>query len=344
MKPNVFVPQPIPKVALEMLEEYAEVEVWPYDDRAISVAELAAGCGRSDYLFGYPHSMPITESMIAANPNLLGIATGSYPLEPSTMRKDLSGVAAAEAAGVPFLINDPSARRGGRGNAIGGATSNLMVALLLNCAYRTAEADRYCRRLGYFQEMTMDLMGVGTYGKTVSLIGLGGIARGAIPALRGLGLEILYTKRNRLDGAEEEALGVTWVENRDELISRGDFVSLLANWEEANLKMFGAREFALMKPTAYFINVSRGRLVDEEAMIAALDDGTIAGAGLDVFWDEPPNVFQPYTPKGLRRANTVLTPHNGGATWDARGRGAANQAQLIIDDIKRRQAEEAVPA
>ena len=91
---------------------------------------------------------------------------------------------------------------------------------------------------------------------------------------------------------------MTWVEERDELISRGDFVSLLANFEEANIKMIGSARIALMKPTAYFINVSRGRLVDEDALIEALANGTIAGAGLDVFWLEPPVVFQPYIPKG----------------------------------------------
>ena len=114
-----------------------------------------------------------------SEPKLKGIATGSYPLEPATMRKDVSGVAAAEAAGVPFLLHERQGRDGGRQSAIGGATSNLMVSLLLNLAYRVVDADRYCRRLGYFQEMTMDLMGVGTFGKTVSLIGLGGIASAA---------------------------------------------------------------------------------------------------------------------------------------------------------------------
>lgn len=338
MKPKVFVPMPIPTPALELLEEHADVEVWPYTDHAPTVADLDAGCSRNDYLLGYPHSMPITASMIAANPKLKGIAVGSYPIEEGTMRADTSGVAAAEAAGVPLLMFPADRPRGGGGgNLIGNATSNLMVALLLNLAYRVVDADRYCRRFGYFQEMTMDLMGVGTFGKTVSLIGLGRIARGAIPALHGLGLEILYTKRTRLDEAEEKELAITWVEDRDELISRGDFVSLLANYEEANVKMMGAREFALMKPTAFFINVSRGRLVDEDALIAALEDGTIAGAGLDVFWDEPPVVFQARVPEGLYKAkNTVLTPHNGGATWEARARGAVALAQLIVDDIAQR--------
>lgn len=190
----------------------------------------------------------------------------------------------------------------------------------------------------------MDLMGIGCVGKTVSLIGLGRVGRFAVPRLRALEMEILYTKRSRLPRQQEDELGVTWVEDRDELIARGDFVSMLANYEPSNLKMMGAREFALMKPTAYFINVGRGRLVDEEAMIDALQRKAIAGAGLDVFWNEPPVVHDAYIPEALRKLdNVVLTPHNGGATWESRGRQTLAIANAIVDDIIRRGGGAAQP-
>jgi glyoxylate reductase len=183
----------------------------------------------------------------------------------------------------------------------------------------------------------MDLMGLGCTNKTVSLIGLGRVAKCAVPTLNALGLEVLYTKRNRLPEAEEAELGITFVADMDELIARGDYVSMCANYEPSNEKMMGAREFALMKPTAYFINVGRGRLIDEPAMIKALQDGTIAGAGLDVYWDEPPVVVEPYIPEALRKLeNVVLTPHNGGATWDSRGRQTLAIANVIVADIARR--------
>jgi glyoxylate reductase len=99
----------------------------------------------------------------------------------------------------------------------------------------------------------------------------------------------------------------------------------------------GEREFKLMKPTAYFINVARGRLVDEEAMIRALQDGTIAGAGLDVFWNEPPTTHDAFIPEALRQLdNVVLVPHNGGATWDSRGRQTLAIANRIVEDIEAR--------
>ena len=82
----------------------------------------------------------------------------------------------------------------------------------------------------------MDLMGAGCTGKTVSLIGLGRVGLFAAPRLRALEMEVLYTKRNRLTKEQEDEFGVVWVEDRDELIGRGDFVSMLANYEEANLR------------------------------------------------------------------------------------------------------------
>jgi phosphoglycerate dehydrogenase-like enzyme len=150
-------------------------------------------------------------------------------------------------------------------------------------------------------------------------------------------MKLLYNKRTRLDESEEEELGIEWVADTDELIARGDYVCILANFEDVNYKLIGAREFALMKPSAFFINVARGRLVDEDALIDALEKGTIAGAGLDVFWHEPPVVVDPYIPEALRKmTNVVLTPHNGNATYETRGRATLEIADAIIDDIVRR--------
>jgi glyoxylate reductase len=327
-RPRVFVAQPIPEVALDRMREVADVEVYPWSHREISIAELESAARRSDYIFCM-HQTPITASMIAANPDLKGYGVFAR-------REDTQDIAACEAAGVPLLAAEDSDEitDGNRR-----ATADLMVALLLCLAYRVVEADRYSRATGWFQEMTMDLMGIGCAGKTVSLIGLGRVGQFAAPRLRALEMEVLYTKRSRLDSGREDELGVTWVDSRDELIARGDFVSMLASYEPVNLKMMGAREFALMKPTAYFINVGRGRLVDEEAMIDALQRKVIAGAGLDVFWNEPPVLNDAWIPEALRRMdNVVLTPHNGGATWDSRGRQTLAIAAAIVGDIVRRGA------
>jgi glyoxylate reductase len=327
-RPRVFVAHPIPSVAIDRLREVADVEVFSGARRDITVAELESAARRSDYIFCM-HQTPVTASMVAANPNIKGYGVASR-------RPDTLDLEALNAAGVPLLVGveNEEILDGNRR-----ATADLMVALVLCLAYRVVESDQYSRATGYFQEMTMDLMGIGCVGKTVSLIGLGRVGRFAAPRLRALEMEVLYTKRNRLGKEEEDDLGVTYVQDMDELIARGDFVSMLANYEPSNHKMMGAREFALMKPTAYFVNVGRGRLIDEEAMIEALQQGVIAGAGLDVFWNEPPVQHDAYIPKALRKMdNVVLTPHNGGATWDSRGRQTMAIANAIVDDILRRRA------
>jgi glyoxylate reductase len=335
MRPKVFVCQPVPEVALDHLRTVAEIEVFPFAHREISVGELEAAARRSDYVFCM-HSTPITASMVAANPALKGYGV-------ARARVDTQDFEACDAAGIALLEATPTEPPPGGGYSANGyglnprATADLMVALLLNLAYRVVEADRYCRGTGFFQEMTMDLMGQGCTGKTVSLYGLGRVARQAVPRLRALDMTVLYTKRTRLSPDDEGELGVEWVAAPDELIARGDYVCMLANFEDANLRLMGEREFALMKPTAYFINVGRGRLVDEDALIRALQSATIAGAGLDVFWHEPPVVLDAYIPKSLRRLeNVVLTPHNGGATWDSRGAQTFAIADALVTDIKRR--------
>jgi lactate dehydrogenase-like 2-hydroxyacid dehydrogenase len=337
MKPRIFVSQPVPEVALDRMREYGEVEVYPWKHREISVGELESAVRRSDYVFCM-HSIPVTESMVEANPNLIGYGVAN-------IRPGQHAVEACEKAGIKFLIADhpePPADGGWSLNGYGlnpRATSDLMVALLLNCAYRVVESDRYCRANGYFQEMTMDLMGQGCTGKTVSLYGLGKVARQAVRKLKALDMDVLYTKRTRLSPEEEAELGIEWVADPDELIARGDYVCMLANFEDANLRLMGEREFKLMKPTAYFINVARGRLIDQDAMIRALQDGTIAGAGLDVFWHEPPMVHDAYVQAELRKLdNVVLTPHNGGATYISRGAQTLAIANAIVKEIIARQS------
>jgi lactate dehydrogenase-like 2-hydroxyacid dehydrogenase len=336
MKPRIFVSQPVPEVALDRLRECGEVEVFPFAHREISIAELESAARRSDYVFCM-HSTAITESMVQANPGLTGYGVAH-------VRPDVHAVEAVERAGIKFLVADPPQPPADGGWSLNGyglnprATADLMVALLLSLAYRVTEADRYCRGTGYFQEMTMDLMGQGCTGKTVALYGLGKVARQAVRKLRALDMNVLYTKRTRLAPEEETALGVEWVADPDELISRGDYVCMLANFEDANLRLMGEREFKLMKPTAYFINVARGRLIDQDAMIKALRDGVIAGAGLDVFWHEPPLCHDAWVQTELRQMdNVVLTPHNGGATYDSRGAQTLAIADAIVKEITARQ-------
>jgi len=151
------------------------------------------------------------------------------------------------------------------------------------------------------------------YRKTVGIIGLGIIGKAIAERLRAFGMRVLYTQRNRLDPETEARHGVEWRE-LDDLLAESDFVSLSHRFQEGpdgNDNHIGARELALMKPTAYLVNTARGRLVDEDALLAALRSGQIAGAGLDVFRYEPLPADHPFFT--LPEDKILLTPHVAGA-------------------------------
>jgi glyoxylate reductase len=310
-----------------MMRTVADVEVYPYTDRMVTVDELIGAAKRNDYLFAM-HETIIPKEVVDAAPNLKGIGVGVRDFEITI------DVEACKAAGVPILVDYGADYEESRiGNAK--ATADLTMTMLLSLAYRVVESDAYTKHGGFRQEMTMDLMGLGATGKTAGVIGMGYVAQQMVPRLQAFEMDVLYTKRNRLEPAEEAARGITWA-SLDELLEKSDYVVMLADYNPSSFKMMGAREFALMKPTGYFLNSGRGRLVDEDALIDALQDGTIAGAGLDVFYHEPPVVHDPWVPPVFYKMdNVVLAPHNGGATWDSRASFTTRIATVIVEAIAR---------
>src|SRR5215467_2429382 len=319
MKYKVFVGQPIAEVALEILRREAEVTVYPYLDRQITQDELIANAKRNDWLFLASDNI-VPAAVINANPTLRGIATVSR----IGLHIDL---AAATARKLPVVTADPADfTRDGISPAVRGG---------LSLAYRLVEADRYTRAGHFKQEQTLALMGIGCPGKTVGLIGLGKVAQHMVPRLHAFEMKILYTKRTRLSAEQEREQGLEWAPSLDELLGHSDFVCVECDYNPTTHKLIGVRELGLMKPTAYFINTARGRIVDETALIRALQNGTIAGAALDVFWNEPPATYDPFVPEELRKLeNVILAPHNGGATWEVRGARVASVARGIVTTMK----------
>ena len=134
------------------------------------------------------------------------------------------------------------------------------------------------------------------------------------------------------------------MEDRDELLRRSDFVVLMTTYNESTHKLIGEREFELMKPSAFFVNTARGRIVDEPALVAALRDGQIAGAGLDVYWNEPPISEPAPSPELFEFDNVILTPHMGSATHEARDEdGAGRGREPARDDRREAGAESRQP-
>jgi D-3-phosphoglycerate dehydrogenase len=145
------------------------------------------------------------------------------------------------------------------------------------------------------------------YGKTVGLVGIGQIGSHAARLLRAFGAHVLYTKPNRLRPEDEERLDVGYAPF-EELLARSHVVSLHNRFVPETERMMDERAFGLMRPGSFFVNTARGRLVDESALVRALESGQLAGAALDVFWLEPLPGDSPL----LRAPNLLLTPHTGG--------------------------------
>jgi glyoxylate reductase len=321
MKPRVFVVQPIPQVALDVLREAADVEVYPYIDRQISLDELIANARRCDWLF-VMHETRVSAEVMNANPNLKGIGVlGSTP------HIDMD---AANARKIPVILGEPEI------DTMGQATADLTMAMLLGLAYRLVDSDRYTRCGKFRQEQTMSLMGIGCPGKTVGLIGMGKVALHMVPRIIAFDMHSLYTKRTRLPLEEEKKLGVEWTPRLDDLLKRSDFVCIACDYNSSTRKLIGRRELELMKPDAYLINTARGRIVDEPELIWALQEKRIAGAALDVYWNEPywnePSIpGEPWVAEALCKLdNVILAPHSGNATWDVRGRRTASIARNMV--------------
>ena len=188
-------------------------------------------------------------------------------------------------------------------------TANLALALLLDTARRVTEWDRKMRALGAKMKVgVLENLGARVTGATLGIIGMGRIGKAVCKRARACGMEVIYYDRLRLDLNEETKTGAVYV-TKDELLEQADFVSLHAPFTPETRHLIDEDCFKKMKPSAILINTARGLLVDEKALVKALQNGEILGAGLDVFeFDDRP------LPELLGMDNVVLTPHIGTQT------------------------------
>lgn len=324
MKPRVFVFQPIPQIAIDTLLAVADVTVYPHLDRMISMDEMTGAAKRHDYLLAL-HENFIPAEVLRANPNIkgVGILGGKTGMVDYDVALELK---------VPVVSIGRDAVPSGGPNK---NTADLTVAMVLNLAYRVIEADRYTHAGKFKQNQTMALMGVGCPGMTVGMVGLGNMGEFMVPVFRALGMKVVYNKRSRLPPDREKTLGVQWTGDMDDVFRQADFLVVACALTPETIDLINTRHFELMKPTAFFINTARGRIVVEADLIDALKQGKIAGAGLEAYATEPPERWEVEVPEELcKMENVILTPHNGGATWNTRGFMLNTVAQSIVALIK----------
>lgn len=203
------------------------------------------------------------------------------------------------------------------------ATADTAFGLLLMVSRRLGEGDRIIRSGTPWKWGMFYLLGQGLQGKTIGIVGLGEIGAAMARRARAFGMEVAYHSRRPCAPELAEELAASRMDLED-LLRTADVVSLHCPYSEATHHLIGAQQLALMKDSAYLVNSARGPIVDEDALVRALREGTIAGAGLDVFEDEP-RVHEGL----LELENVALAPHLGSATVETR----TAMAQLAADNV-----------
>ena len=237
---------------------------------------------------------PVNAEAIAQLPKLRAISNHGVGY-------DSVNVADATAAGIP-VANTPG--------VLDNAVAELTLGLILTMGRGIVKYDRYVRDGSWVREwppFTNDV-----HGKTIGVVGMGRIGRRLAEIVAPLGIEVLY--HNRSKNPEIDESGVARHAEWEDMLQRSDFVTLHTPLTERTRGFFMKEDFEMMKPTAYLINMARGAVVNTADMIEALKNGTIAGAALDVFEEEP----LPMSSELLTLDNVVLQPHNGSATEETR--------------------------
>jgi glyoxylate reductase len=305
-KPRVFVSQPIAPRALERLRKIADVKINTDSSKIIAKAKMIAGVKKADILISLLHDK-VDRAVLAANPKLRAVTSMS-------ITPDNIDVAEATKRGivvtvVPAIVEE--------------SVADLHIGLMIAVARRMVEGDRSVRASKFPGSQSNHLAGSFVYRKTIGLVGIGRIGQATGRRAKGFGMKILYTARHRRPEVERE-LGAQYV-TLDELLAQSDFVTLHQPLNAETRHMIGDKEFAKMKPTAFIINTARGAVIDEAAMVRALKKKLIAGAGLDVFENEPK-----VPPALLKMKNVVLTPHLGSAVMEIRDQ----MANIVVDNIQ----------
>jgi phosphoglycerate dehydrogenase-like enzyme len=264
----------------------AGTEVAVFKDHLSDESAVARRLADFDIVMALRERTPFSRTLLERLPKLkllitAGMRNASIDMKAAAER----GVVVCGTAGLPY------------------PTAELAWGLILSLMRRIPAEDRATRE-GLWQTG----LGLGLNGKTLGVLGLGTLGSRAARVGRAFEMEVLAWSQN-LTAERAKEVGAALV-TKDELLARSDIVSIHLVLGERTRGLIGARELGLMKPGAYLINTSRGPIVDEAALIRALGDGTIAGAGLDVFEEEPLPLDHPFR----RLPNIVITPHLGYVT------------------------------
>jgi glyoxylate reductase len=302
---SIFVTWPMEADVRAILERVGTVHT-SHTEHELPVPELARQVADVEAIIPMG-AHPIPEQVIAAAPRLRIVAVAAVGY-------NIVDVAAATRRGV-LVTNTPG--------VLTDTTADMAWALMLGVARRVPESDRFVRAGKWTGVYWSQLMGADVHGTTLGVIGLGRIGQAIARRAQGFGMRVLYHKRTP-DPEAARSVGAEY-RSKTDLLRESDFVVLSIPLTSETRHLIGAAELALMKPTAFLVNVARGPVVDEEALVEALRTKRIAGAGLDVFEEEPK-----LHPGLLGLENLALTPHIGSASGATRRRMATRAAENCV--------------
>ena len=311
-KPRIVVTRRIPDEALELLGEASEMWLSPHD-RPLTEGELHEAIAGADAVVTMLHDRVDAPFLDAAGERLRCVANVAVGY-------DNIDVEAARERNV-IVTNTPG--------VLTDATADLAMALILMTTRRLGEGERVVRTGEPWAWDMFFLLGTGLQGKTLGVIGLGAIGQATARRARAFGMEIVYHGRHQAADEVEAELGGARRVELDELLATADVVSIHTPLTPETHHMIDARRLELMRSDAYLVNTARGPIVDESALVRALGDRQIAGAGLDVFEREPE-----VDPGLLELENVVVVPHLGSATIETRTAMAMLAAENAIAVVR----------
>lgn len=306
MKPRVYIARSLPEEVMTYLEDYCEIRKWE-GENPVTSEQLAQEVGDAEGLL--VTGTPITEAILNAGVNVRVISNLSVGYN----NLDVTALKARGIVGThtPYVLDE--------------TVADLAFALLLSTARRVAELDRFVKAGKWQKGQDSELFGVDVHHSRLGIIGMGRIGEAiARRAKLGFNMDVVYYNRNRKPDVEQR-LGLTY-SPLEELLQTSDFVLLMTPLTPETKYLMDEPQFALMKKSAIFINVSRGETVNERALVQALQNKQIYGAGLDVYEQEPVEANHPL----LKLSNVVTLPHLGSATPATRLKMAKAAAQNLV--------------
>ena len=305
MPPKIILYEAVPKDLLERLEQHTDVTV-------VETFEGLSEKALHTLLSGAEGLIGVGETI---GPKILDRAPHLKVVSTISVGYDYFDVADLTRRGI-MLMHTP--------NVLTDTTADMIFMLMLCAARRAVEMDEMVRQGRWTEAVGPASFGYDVHGKTLGILGMGRI--GYAVAKRGFGgfdMKILYYGRSENEQAAKDFKAV--LTPLDQLLAEADFICVTLPLSEKTRKLIGPRELALMKPSAFLINGGRGPIIDEAALIEALQKGVIRGAGLDVYEHEP---LSPRSPL-IDLANVVLLPHIGSATHETR----YAMARCAVDNI-----------